>query len=158
MTAETEIVDRSALKFNQIGIIGLALPGFIFNQPILPAFVAAVMLVGTFRPSLALFKQTYAHILEPLGVMKPEPVEDVRASHEFAQFLGGVFLLAGTIFLLSGWVRTGWALTWVVILLASANLFFGFCAGCFVYYQLGRLGVPGFRPRPQTGGEHAHQS
>jgi hypothetical protein len=33
--------------------------------------------------------------------------------------------------------------------LAAANLFFGFCAGCFVYYQLGKLGVPGFQIQSQ---------
>jgi hypothetical protein len=28
-----------------------------------------------------------------------------------------------------------------VIGLAAVNLFFGFCAGCFVFFQLQRLGV-----------------
>jgi hypothetical protein len=35
----------------------------------------------------------------------------------------------------------GWALTGVVVALAAVNLFLGFCAGCFMYYQLGRIGV-----------------
>ena len=30
-------------------------------------------------------------------------------------------------------------LAFVVIALAAVNLFFGFCAGCFVYFQLQRL-------------------
>ncbi len=158
MMTELDSIDRSGLKFNQIGIIVLSLIGYLFNQPILPAFVAAVLLVGTARPELALFKQIYSHIIKPLELMRPEPVEDIRASHEFAQLLGGIVLLAGTIFLFSGSSHTGWMLTWVVILLAAANLFFGFCAGCFVYYQLGRLGVPGFRPRPEAGGHNASQS
>ncbi len=158
MMTELDIVDRSALKFNQIAIIVLSLIGYLFNQPILPAFVALVLLVGTARPELALFKQTYARVVKPLELMRPEPVEDIRASHEFAQLLGGAVLLAGTIFLFSGSSHTGWVLAWVVILLAAANLFFGFCAGCFVYFQLGRLGVPGFRPRPETGERHASQS
>ncbi|MCA9974174.1 MAG: DUF4395 family protein, partial [Anaerolineales bacterium] len=42
----------------------------------------------------------------------------------------------------------GWTLAWVVVGLAALNLFLGFCAGCFVYYQLTRLGVPGFTRRP----------
>ncbi len=158
MTTGLDIVDRSAIRFNQIGIIVLSLIGYLFNQPIFPAFVAVVMLVGTAKPDFALFKKTYAHVIKPLELMRPDPVEDIRASHEFAQLLGGLVLLAGTILLFSGASHAGWTLTWVVILLAAANLFFGFCAGCFVYYQLGRLGVRGFRRRPESGGQHASES
>ena len=50
--------------------------------------------------------------------------------------------------LLLGYAVLGWALTWLVIVLAGLNLFLGFCAGCFVYYQLARLGVPGFDRQP----------
>jgi hypothetical protein len=39
-------------------------------------------------------------------------------------------------------------LAWLVVTLAALNLFLGFCAGCFVYYQLNRLQVPGFDHRP----------
>jgi hypothetical protein len=46
----------------------------------------------------------------------------------------------------------GWALDLVVFVLSSINLTVGFCAGCFVYYQLGRLGV---LPRVRySGGFH----
>ena len=34
-------------------------------------------------------------------------------------------------------------LPFVVIALAAVNLIFGFCAGCFVYFQLQQLGVTG---------------
>ena len=40
----------------------------------------------------------------------------------------------------------GWTLDLIVFVLAGINLTVGFCAGCFVYYHLGRLGVlPGVR-------------
>jgi hypothetical protein len=147
MTQEQQILDRSALKFNQIGIISLSLLGFILDQPLLPAFVAAVMLAGTLETRLALFKQIYGRVVKPLGLMKPQPVVDIRSPHEFAQLLGGLVLLAASIFLYAGSSLTGWSLTWVVILLAATNLFFGFCTGCFVYYQLRKLGIPGFTTR-----------
>jgi hypothetical protein len=35
----------------------------------------------------------------------------------------------------------GWTLDLIVFALSSINLFVGFCAGCFVYYHLGRLGI-----------------
>ena len=40
---------------------------------------------------------------------------------------------------------------WLVIALASLNLFVGFCAGCAVYYWLGKLHLPGFVKTPPPG-------
>jgi hypothetical protein len=115
----------------------------------LPAFVAAVLITGSINKKLALFKLTYAYIVKPLGLLKPDIVEDSPTPHEFAQLLGGIVLGAGTLFLYNGLILAGWIFAWIVILLAAANLFLGFCAGCFVYYQLRKLGVPGFRIQSQ---------
>jgi ABC-type xylose transport system permease subunit len=53
--------------------------------------------------------------------------------------------------LLLGATLAGWVLAWVVIVLASLNLFLGFCAGCAVYYWLNRIRVPGFSKTPPVG-------
>ncbi len=58
-------------------------------------------------------------------------------------------LSAALLFL--GAAGTGWALTWLVMVLAALNLFAGFCAGCAVYYWLNRLRVPGFLKAPPAG-------
>jgi len=136
--------DKSALTFNQLSIVTLTTLGFILNQPLFPVFVAAVLIGGSLTPALAVFKLIYKHAVKPLHLMTPEIVEESSAPHEFAQLLGGCFLGSGSVLLLLGSTTPGWALAWVVILLALANLVFGFCAGCFVYFQLGKLGVPGF--------------
>ncbi|GBD09985.1 hypothetical protein HRbin22_02248 [Candidatus Thermoflexus japonica] len=141
-------VDHTALKFNQASIITLNLLGWILNQPPLVALVALVMLVGTAVPGAALFQQIYFRVLKPRGWLRPRVLTDNPEPHRFAQGLGGTVLAAGAIALFAGYPVIGWALTWVVIVLAALNLFFGFCAGCFVYYQLSRLGVPGFTVRP----------
>lgn len=137
-------VDQSALKSNQAFIIGLLLVAFVADLWAVVAFVALVMLAGTAAPSLALFKQIYRKILKPLGVVQPQVVADNPEPHRFAQGLGGVVLGIATIAFLSGSAVAGWSLAWIVIALAAANLFLGFCAGCFLYYQLNRLGIPGF--------------
>jgi hypothetical protein len=142
-------VDRSALKVNQAAIITLVLIGFIVNQPAIPAFVAAVMLIGTFVKSLALFKQIYRILLRPIGIIKTDIVAEDPAPHEFAQGFGGVVLGIGVVLLFAGESLLGWTLAWIVIFLAAANLFFGFCAGCFVYFQMAKLGIPGFHPTTQ---------
>ena len=144
MNAIKQTLDYSALKFNQISIITFTLLGFILNQPILPAFVGVVLIVGSVNKKIALFKLAYAHIIKPSGFLKPNIIEDSPAPHEFAQLLGGIVLSIGSILLFNNLSLAGWIFAWVVIVLAAANLLFGFCAGCFVYYQLGKLGVPGF--------------
>jgi hypothetical protein len=144
-----QILDHSILKFNQISIITLTMLGFILNQMFLPLFVAAVLIAGSLNQNFALFKLLYKHVIKPLKLLKPNPVEDIPAPHEFAQLLGGVMLGIGSLLLYFGSILLGWIFAWIVIVLAAANLFFGFCAGCFVYYQLGKLGVPGFQIQSQ---------
>jgi Domain of unknown function (DUF4395) len=141
-------VDHSALRTNQAFIIGCLLAAFITASWPLVAFVSAVMIIGTLWPGAGLFKLIYGRILRPLGLIKPDVIQDNPEPHLFAQGLGGAFTLGGTLALLAGATVVGWVLTWIVIVLAALNLFLGFCAGCFVYYQLNRLGVPGFRAAP----------
>ncbi|RME99068.1 MAG: DUF4395 domain-containing protein [Chloroflexi bacterium] len=135
-------VDTTALKFNQASIIFFTLLGFLLNQPLLVLFVGLVLAVGTIFPGAALFKQVYLSLLRPRGILKPNVITDDPAPHRFAQGVGALFLLASSaaLFLLPG-SAAGWLLAWIVIVLAAVNLFFNFCAGCFVYYQLDRLGL-----------------
>lgn len=144
----TRKVDHSALRTNQAFIIVLLLVAFLLNIPLLVGFVAAVMLVGTALPQAGLFKRVYQHILKPRGWLKPDVQGDNPEPHLFAQGLGGVVTLLGFLALIADVGAVGWALTWVVIVLASLNLFVGFCAGCFVYYQLNKYGVRGFVHQP----------
>jgi hypothetical protein len=137
-------VDQSALRVNQGFIISILLLAFIFDTPILVAFVGFVMLLGTTFPRLSLFKTIYRRLLRPVGLVKPDIKRDNPEPHRFAQGFGGVVLALAVISFLAGISTFGWLLVWVVIGLAALNLFLGFCAGCFIYYQLNRLNVPGF--------------
>jgi hypothetical protein len=141
-------VDHSALKVNQAFIIALLILAFVLDSLWLVVFVAAIMLIGTAVPTLSLFKRVYQHILRPTGLVKPDVIVDNPEPHRFAQGLGGGVLLGAIAALLAGASALGWALVGLVVVLAALNLFVGFCAGCFVYYQLNRLGVPGFRHSP----------
>ncbi len=138
------IVDHSALRTNQVFIIGFLLVAFITNLQWLVLFVAAVMLIGTVLPNVALFKAVYLYILKPHGIVKPDPRPDNPEPHLFAQGVGGVFLAAATIAFVFNAAIVGWALTWVVIALALLNVLAGICVGCMMYYWFNRLGLPGF--------------
>lgn len=139
-TMKTTIIDNNALRFNQIAIVVLVLTGFLLDQPTLPAIVGAILLLGVVSPVLSVFRRIYQHVIVPAGLLSPQPVSDDGAAHRFAQLLGGLTLAAASIFLYSGSPVMGWSLAWVVIVLAATNLIFGFCAGCFVFYQIRRLG------------------
>ncbi|MEM7336853.1 MAG: DUF4395 domain-containing protein [Chloroflexota bacterium] len=141
-------VDHSALRTNQAFIIGLLVLAFVLNYIWLVAFVAAVMLVGTAVPALGLFKLIYTYGLKSTGIVKPDVIEDNPEPHRFSQGFGGVVVSSALISLWLGAPVLGWALVWLVIVLAGLNLFLGFCAGCFLYYQLNKLGVPGFAVAP----------
>lgn len=141
-------VDESALKVNQAFIIGLLMLAYILDATWLAALVGVIMLIGTAVPSLALFKRIYQHLLRPSGLVQPNLIVDNPEPHRFAQGFGGTVVMVAVAALLTGQATIGWILAWVVIGLAALNLFWGFCAGCFVYYQLTRLGVPGFTRRP----------
>ncbi len=143
-------VDHSALKANQLMIITLSILAFILNQPALVAFVALVMGIGS-ALKVPGFLPVYKYILKPRGWMKPDVLDDNPEPHRFAQFLGFVFLTAGSIALFSGATILGWSLTWLVVALAALNAFGGFCVGCAVYYWLSRMKLPGFGKQPPAG-------
>jgi len=138
-------VDHSALKVNQTGIVATVLVAVLGSQ-YLPALIwlipllAIVLLVGTFAPQYALFKQLYFQVLKPRGIVKPRPVQDRPEPHNFAQGLGGVFLAISSVFLLPLTV-VGLALALLVAVLAFVNLAFGYCLGCQIYFQLGKRGL-----------------
>lgn len=135
-------VDTTAIKFNQGSIVGLTLLGFVLNQPYLVLFVGLVLAIGTIWPQAGLFKLVYQKLFKPAGLLKANIIDDDPAPHQFAQGVGALFLLASSSILLGlGNASLGWVLAWIVISLASINLLFNFCAGCFVYYQLDRFGL-----------------
>ncbi len=147
---ELRLVDHAVLRTNQAAIILLLLIGFLINAPLLVAVVALFMLVGT-ALGVAGFGFPITRILRLLGLVRPDVLQDNPEPHRFAQGFGGVVTLAGFLVLQAGYGVLGWALAWLVIALAALNLFAGFCAGCAVYYWLGRLHVPGFIKSPPAG-------
>jgi len=145
MSTAQQTVDHSALKVNQAGIIVTVLVSVIgsaFFTPLiwLIPLLAIVLLLGTFVPQLALFKQLYFRVLKPAGIVKPRPVQDRPEPHNFAQGLGGVFLVLASALLVPFEIG-GLALALLVAVLAFVNLAFGYCVGCQIYFQLGKRGL-----------------
>jgi molybdopterin converting factor small subunit len=140
-------VDHSAIRTNQAMIIGLCMIAFILDLPWLVALAAVIMALGTVV-KVPGFGFLYRRVLKPLNLLKPDILLDNPEPHRFAQGFGAVVLTLGVFTLLLNAIVLGWALVWLVIALAALNLIVGFCAGCAVYYWLGRLDVPGFIQTP----------
>ena len=145
MSTPATVVDYSALKVNQTGIIVtvlVAFAGSFFSTAFLALIplLGIVLLLGTFVPQLALFKQLYFNVLKPAGIVKPRPVQDRPEPHNFAQGLGGVFLGIASV-LLFGFPVLAIALALLVAVLAFVNLAFGYCLGCQIFFQLEKRGL-----------------
>lgn len=143
-------VDHTALKVNQASIVALTLLAFVLDSAAIAALVGAVMAVGTIWPEAGLFKLFYVKVLRPAGLLRPRVLADDPVPHLFAQGVGAAVLAVAVVSLMAGAATVGWALVLLVALLAGVNLVFKFCAGCFIYYQLGRFGITHPRSLPEN--------
>jgi len=135
-------VDTHLGKFSQACTVVLAALAFLFSQPIVVLITAIILAIAALAPSISPYRLLYRGIVLPLHLWQPRIVEDDPAPHRFAQGVGAVFLIAASIILfLTKAAAVGWTLDLIVFVLAAINLTIGFCAGCFVYYHLGRLGL-----------------
>ena|SRR5579872_2888145 len=139
-----QTVDHSALKVNQAGIILTVLVAFIGSLfsgvfLVLVPLLAIVLIAGTVEPQAAAFKQLYFKVLKPRGIVRPDPIVDSPAPHNFAQGMGGAVSAIASILLLFS-VPAGLAVALLVAVLAFVNFAFNYCVGCQIYYQLGKRG------------------
>jgi hypothetical protein len=139
------MVDRTALRVNQITIIAVTVLAFVLGAGRGGAWVVLALglalAAGAAWPAASPIRQLYLRVLRPLGLARPDVIADDPAPHRFAQAVGGVFLLAAAVALFAGATVAGWVLAWIVVVLAAVNLLAGFCLGCFVYVRLQRAGL-----------------
>ncbi len=141
-TGSTLRVDTHLIKFSQAWTILLAASAFIFNQPVIVLIAALAVTLTALVPEIGPFRLLYKYVVLPLHLWRPRVVEDDPAPHRFAQAVGSVFLIVATLLLFLTPAKTvGWILVLLMVALPAINLFVGFCAACFVYYHLGRLGI-----------------
>lgn len=141
-TATIPRIDSRFNKFSQAGVVLLAAVAYLTNQPVIVLIAAVALGLSALFPAFGPFRLLYRFLVVPLHLLTPRLVEDDPAPHRFAQGVGATFLIAATlIFYLTAYTALGWTLDLIVFVLAALNFTVGFCAGCFVYYHLGRLGI-----------------
>lgn len=146
-------IDVRLLKFSQACTVLLTALAFITQQSWLVVVAATALAISAAFPAAGPFRLLYRGVMVPLGLLKPRIAEDDPAPHRFAQGIGALFLVASSLILFGTQaIAIGWTLDLVVFALSTLNFTVGFCAGCFVYYHLGRLGM---LPRVRySGGFH----
>lgn len=141
-TSTAPHVDAHLGKFSQVCVVVITGLAFVFLQPVIVLIAAILMVVAAAAPSISPFRLLYRSVVLPLHLMKPRLVEDDPNPHRFAQGVGSAFLIVSTLLLFfTHAFVVGWILDLIVFVLAGINFTVGFCAGCFVYYHLGRLGL-----------------
>lgn len=141
-------VDHTGLKVGQASTIILLIAAFVLDSPLLVAFVGLAQLLGALDAPFAPYRLLYQRVIKPRGLVQPHVISDNPEPHRFAMLVGAIFNAAATIALLTGAWLVGWVLVGIVVVLANLNFWVNFCLGCWVYYQLNRLGVPGFTHAP----------
>jgi hypothetical protein len=141
-------VDHSGLKTGQAVTIILLILAFVLNSTILVAFVALAQLLRALDVSYGPYRLLYQRVLKPSGLVKPNVIQDNDEPHRFAMLVGAVFNGIATLALLASAPTLAWVLVSIVIVLANLNFWLDFCAGCWMYYQFHRLGLPGFTQAP----------
>lgn len=134
-------LDRNVIKFNSASTLAVALLAFLFGAVWLVGLQAVVLAASVASPQRGLFRLVYQRIVVPQGWLRPNIVDDDPAPHRFTQGVASAVLALSWGTLTTGFTVLGWALTWLVIVLAFIYVVFDFCAGCFVYYQLRRVGL-----------------
>ena len=145
--AQQTVVDQHAIKFAQTVITAWIVVAGVLGAPWLILFLAAAMLISVSAPSRSLFRLLYERAAVPWHIVRPRVIPDDPAPHRFALGLGATFLWLSSLALFTGATLLGWVLAGLVAGLAMLNVLAGFCAGCFVYYQLSRRGWLPRRPQ-----------
>jgi hypothetical protein len=144
-------VDHNGLKTGQAATIILLILAFVLNNSAstaLVAFVALAQLLGALDVPFAPYRLLYQNVVKPSGLVKPHVINDNPEPHRFAMLVGALFNGVATLALMAGAPTLAWVLVGIVVVLANLNFWLKFCAGCWMYYQLNRLGVPGFTHTP----------
>lgn len=136
-------VDHAAIKTGQILAIATLTGAFVLDlwEPV--AVLAGIFLVTAVLFEWGPFSLVYRLFLKPLGLVEPDLRADNAQPHRFGQAVGAVSAALAAAALYFNYTTLGWILVWVLIALTGIS-FMGWCIGCFIYYQLNRLGLGGF--------------
>lgn len=148
--ASSRWLDQSEIRTQQ-ALGPLVLVGaYVIDDWRLVALQSGFLLLTALHDALGPYALLYRWVLRPLGLVEPDLRVDNPEPHRFAAAFGFSVLAVAAFLLAKGHATAGWMLALTVAILGGIA-FFGWCAGCFTYYVLHRLGARGFFGRAPIG-------
>ena len=145
------VVDQAEIQVQRFFTIALFLTAFVLDRWELVAAQSVIFGLTFLNPGFSPYIALYRHILRPAGLIRPDRRLDNPEPHRFATLIGLLVSSTAAYLLATGYASIGWGLVWLIVVLAGIA-FAGWCAGCFMYYMLNRLGVKGFFKNAPIGG------
>ncbi|MCK9420679.1 MAG: DUF4395 domain-containing protein [Nitrospirae bacterium] len=151
MNVISKVIDQTELRVHQFFIIIVFLTAYVLDQWELVALQSVIFCLTFLNPGFSPYIALYRHVLQPTGLFRPDLRPDNWAAHRFASMIGLLVSASAAYLLATGSASIGWGLVWLIIVLAGIA-FSGWCAGCYTYYLLNRLGLKGFFSHAPIGG------
>ena len=139
----TTSVDHAEIKTGQLLTIAIAALSIYLNEERILIGLGVVFLLTALVRPLSPFGLVYKALLRPLKVMSSDYRLDNMQAHNFGQLIGALTVAVAVVLMMQGYELAGWAVVWVLIGL-TATSYLGWCVGCFLYYQINRMGLNGF--------------
>ncbi len=146
-----QVVDQSELRVHQFFTIIVFLTAFVLHRWELVALQSLIFVLTFLNTRFSPYIALYHYVLRPTGLIRPDLRPDNMAAHRFATMIGLLVSSSAAYLLAAGHASIGWGLVLLITVLAGIA-FFGWCAGCFTYYVLNRLGLKGFFDNAPIGG------
>lgn len=139
----SDYVDHAEIKMGQLLTIGISGVALATQQTLPLALLGGVFLLsGSFR-GISPFTLLYRWVIQPLRLMRSDYRLDNIQPHKFGQLVGALTVALALGLIGFGYPTAGWGVVAVLIVLTLVS-YAGWCIGCFLYYQMNRLGLGGF--------------
>jgi len=137
-------LDANSIMTGQFLTVTMATSAYILDSWELLAFQCGVFLLSVISAGrLDIYTWIYKRLLIRLGLLKPDMRNDNIEAYRFANMIGIVVSGSAAYLIYSGYTAIGWGLAWAMISLGSLA-FFGWCAACWMYYMIQKMGIKGF--------------
>lgn len=139
----TRHVDHAEIKTGQLLTLLMSAGAFFLHDPRWLIALGLIFLITALARPLSPFVWTYRYLVAPLRLMRSDYRLDNIQAHSFGQFVGAATVGVILALFYGGFEMAAWAVVGVLFGLTLIS-YLGWCLGCFLYYQLNRLGLKGF--------------
>jgi hypothetical protein len=136
-------VDHAEIKTGQLLTMLVSAAAFFLQDPRWLMGLGLIFLVTAVARPLSPFVWTYRYLVAPLRLMRSDYRLDNIQAHSFGQLVGAATVVVILALLHAGFAVAAWIVVGVLFGLTLIS-YLGWCVGCFLYYQLNRLGLKGF--------------